>query len=62
MAETIVVIAIVGVVLLLAARSLYRTLTGKNDGCGCGKGACSASGHCQSPQAATKTREESHGD
>ena len=39
--ETVIVILIVGLVALLAARSFYRTLTGKNDGCHCG-GNCSA--------------------
>lgn len=34
--ETVIVILIVGLVALLAARSFYRTLTGKNDGCHCG--------------------------
>jgi len=37
--ETFIVWAIVGVVALLAARSLYRTLSGKSGGCG---GACSS--------------------
>ena len=55
MIENLVVFGIVGAVLLLAARSLYRTLTGKNDGCGCGKASCAAAGHCPSSQATKKT-------
>ena len=35
MIETIGVIVIVLVVAFLTGRSLYRTLTGANDGCGC---------------------------
>lgn len=47
--ETIIVLAIVGIVLVLAARSFYRTLTGKNDGCGCGTKSCCTSQKCASP-------------
>jgi hypothetical protein len=35
MAETIAVYAIVGVVLILSGRSLYRALTGASAGCAC---------------------------
>lgn len=47
MADTVIVIAIVGVVLVLGMRSFYRTLTGKDEGRGCG-GVCprpECSGH-----------------
>ncbi len=37
--ETIIVIGIVAIVAAIAGRSFYRTMTGKNDGCGC-VGAC----------------------
>ncbi|MDP2853377.1 MAG: FeoB-associated Cys-rich membrane protein [Smithellaceae bacterium] len=42
MLETIVVVAIVMVVLILAGRSFYRTVTGKKEGpcCGCDPGKC----------------------
>ena len=39
MIETIIAVGIVVVVALLAGRSLYRTVTGKNEGCGC-SGSC----------------------
>lgn len=35
MLEYIIVIAIILTVAIITGRSLYRTLTGKNDGCGC---------------------------
>ncbi|MBI5725170.1 MAG: FeoB-associated Cys-rich membrane protein [Planctomycetes bacterium] len=60
MLETIVVIVIVGTVLLFAARSFYRTLTGKNDGCGCGTKACPSSTRCKSPDGRHKGAGESH--
>jgi hypothetical protein len=45
MGETIVVIAVIGLVTVLVVRSVHRTLAGKNDGCGCGcKGNCQANG------------------
>jgi len=37
--ETIIVIGIVAIVAVIAGRSFYRTMTGKNNGCGC-VGAC----------------------
>jgi hypothetical protein len=44
MIETIIAVGIVAVFAFLAGRSLYRTVTGKNEGCGCsgscGSGAC----------------------
>ncbi len=47
MLEIVIVCLIVGVVLFLAARSFYRTLTGKQDGCsGCGTKSCPASEQC----------------
>lgn len=44
MVETLSVVGIVSVVVVLTGRSLYRTLTGKNDGCGGCNGACSGCG------------------
>ncbi|MBN2034414.1 MAG: FeoB-associated Cys-rich membrane protein [Deltaproteobacteria bacterium] len=35
MSETIIVVGIVAVPAVLAGRSFYRALAGKNDGCGC---------------------------
>ncbi len=35
MIETVIVFGIVVIVAVLAGRSFYRTMTGKNDGCGC---------------------------
>ncbi len=46
MIETIIVGVIVGAVLVFAGRSFYRTMTGKNDGCGCGTTSCPASDRC----------------
>ena len=44
MIETIIAVGIVAVFAFLAGRSLYRTVTGKSEGCGCsggcGSGAC----------------------
>ncbi len=42
MGEDLLVGVIVAVVLFLAARFLYRTVTGKGGGCGCAGGQCSA--------------------
>jgi hypothetical protein len=36
MLEIIIVVLIVAVAAIMAAKSFYRTLTGKNDGCECG--------------------------
>jgi len=36
MLDTIIVVIIVSIVAFIAGRSFYRTMTGKNDGCGCG--------------------------
>ena len=58
MIETIIVCVIVGAVLILAGRSFYRTLTGKSDGCGCGKKSCSASDRCNAPGLAKRETEE----
>jgi hypothetical protein len=56
MIETIVVCTILVVVLTLTARSIFGTVTGKNDGCGCGAGSdCSASGCCRSSEEITKS-------
>jgi hypothetical protein len=46
MIETIAVCAIVGGVIIFAVRSFRRTLSGKNDQCGCGTKACSNSTCC----------------
>ena len=47
MVETVVVYVIVGCVVILAGRSIYRTITGRNGACGCGGGkSCSPSGCC----------------
>jgi hypothetical protein len=48
MIESVTVFIIVGAVLFLAIRSLYRTLTGKSDGCGCGTGPCLYEDVCNS--------------
>jgi len=57
--ENVVVVAIVGIVLLLAGRFFYRTLTGKSDGCGCGNTQCGMSGSCALPDDGTSERRES---
>jgi hypothetical protein len=46
MIETIAVCTIVGGVILFAVRSLRRTLSGKNDACGCGTKTCPTSTCC----------------
>ena len=38
MLETIIVVGIVVIVAVMAGRSFYRTMAGKNDGCGCAGG------------------------
>ena len=45
MVENLIVGVLVGGALVLAGRSLYRTLAGKNDGCGCGN-SCLRSSTC----------------
>ena len=40
MLETIIVVGIIVIVAVMAGRSFYRTMTGKNDGYGC-------AGNCQ---------------
>jgi len=48
MGEVIIVCVIISGVLILAGRSLYRTFTGKNQGCGCGSGSgCTPFDTCQ---------------
>ena len=44
MVEIMIVIAIVAVVAVLAGRSFYRTMTGRNDGCGGCSGTCQGCG------------------
>ncbi|MDR0842964.1 MAG: hypothetical protein LBP68_06065 [Acidobacteriota bacterium] len=46
MVETIAVCVIVSGVAVLAGRSIYKTLTGKNDACACGGKSCCQSGGC----------------
>lgn len=36
MLENIIVVVIVATVALMVGRSFYRTMPGKNEGCGCG--------------------------
>lgn len=48
MGETIIVVLIVAAVAVMAGRFLYRTLTGKSEGCGC-RGGCSSAGGCCGP-------------
>jgi len=47
MVETIIVSVIVVGALVLAARSLYRTFSGKSDGCACGAGSCPFADACE---------------
>ena len=46
MMDTILVILIVAIAVFFAGKTVYRTLTGKNDGCHCG-GKCSHSIDCK---------------
>ena len=48
MAETIIVYIVVGLALFLAARWIYRTASGKKEGCGCdcGIGSCLSDNNC----------------
>ena len=48
--ETIAVILIVAVVLFFAARSIYRTVTGKASACSGGCAGCKLIGKCELPQ------------
>lgn len=57
--ENVVVGAIVGIVLFLAGRFFYRTLTGKSDGCGCGNTQCGMSGSRALPCDGPSERRES---
>jgi hypothetical protein len=58
MIEKVIVCVIVGVVLILAGRSFYRTLTGKSDGCACGTKTCPASDRCHSSSAKKEGKEK----
>mgnify|MGYP001560290542 CR=1 FL=1 len=58
MIENVIVCVVVGVVLVLAGRSFFRTLTGKHDGCGCGTKSCPASDSCHSSEAAKRRAKE----
>ncbi len=57
MLGNIIVYVIVGVVLILTGRSLYRILTGKNNGCRCGEGGCPFSGSCDNSLQKVKLQE-----
>ena len=46
MAEIIAAFVIIGSVVFLAGRSLYRNMAGKADACACGTKVCSSSGCC----------------
>jgi hypothetical protein len=46
MLGNIIVYVIIGLVLILTGRSLYRILTGRSDGCRCEGGGCPFSGSC----------------
>ena len=59
MVENVVVVAIVGLVSVLAGRSLYRSLTGKSKACGCGNGGCGMPG--SRSQSCRGTAERSEG-
>ncbi len=50
MMENVIVCALVGAALIFAGRSFYRSLTGRNDGCGCGTKSCSTSDRCHSAE------------
>lgn len=58
--ETILVCIIVGVVGILSIRSLYRTLTGKDDGCGCEGSSESCGKVCSAGEMQTAGREGGH--
>lgn len=58
MIENVIVGAVVGVVLILAGRSIHRTLTGKNDGCSCGTKSCAASERCHPATARNELKEK----
>ncbi|MDD2708404.1 MAG: hypothetical protein PHV34_10370 [Verrucomicrobiae bacterium] len=45
--ENIMVMAIVAGALVFAGRLFYRTLTGKNNGCGCKMKSCFVPGACR---------------
>ena len=61
MTETIIVWGIVGVVGILSVRSLYRTFTGKVEGCSCSTGSCEKKGACALPEAEIPNREQVSG-
>ena len=45
MMESVVVCVLIGLALVFAGRSIYRTLNGKDGGCGCSS--CPMSGVCE---------------
>lgn len=58
MAETIAVGFIVGFVMMLAIKSVYRTFQGKNNHCGCGTGTCPASASCNQRTSLSEKEDE----
>ena len=58
--ETILVAVIVGSVAVLSLRSLYRTFTGKNEGCQC-SGTCASENPCMTVTSRSSGREEAEG-
>jgi len=44
--EGSIIIAILGTVVFLGARSVYRIFSGRTDGCACGTKSCPSSGTC----------------
>ncbi len=58
MTETIIVWGIVGVVGILSVRSLYRTFSGKDEGCGCSGVSCEKSSGCSIPEMEISNKKE----
>lgn len=44
--ETVIVWVIIGVVVAASARWVYRTISGKSSGCGCGEKVCPLAEQC----------------
>ncbi len=60
MIETVIVYLILGFVGALAARSLYRTFTGKGEGCGCTGSPCAGTGACAAAHTEPLRKEEAN--